>query len=95
MSQNAWWELHLRKARGEALSEQEQQLYDAELARQERDASPLHVDLASLRSLRDQVTSLARTNADLRGRVAELEQEIGHVEQSLSQKTREALGVGE
>ena len=33
-----WWDWHLRKARGETLSEQEQQLYDAEVARQDREA---------------------------------------------------------
>jgi hypothetical protein len=91
----AWWDLHLRKARGEKLSEEEQRLYDAELVRQDREAPALKTDLATLKSLRDDVAAAARTNLDLRRRVAELDEEVRRVEKSLSREAREALGVGE
>jgi hypothetical protein len=92
---HAWWELHLRQARGESLSEEEQRFYDAEIARQDREASPLKSDLGSLKKLRAQVCNLPRTNAQLRARLVELETQMQNVEQSLSQETREALGAME
>jgi hypothetical protein len=88
-----WWDLHLRKARGEPLSEEEQRAYEAELARQDRDAPPLLPDLDSLKKMREQVRQLARSNAELNGRARDLEQAIQRVEQSLSRETRQALGV--
>jgi len=92
---SGWWDLHLRKARGETLSETEQQLYDAELARQDREAPPLENDLEGLKQLRQQVLALGRDNADLRKRLSELDSEIHLIEQSLSEQTRQLLGVGE
>jgi hypothetical protein len=91
----AWWELHLRKARGERLSEQEQQLYDAEMARHDRESAPLRTDLAALKQMRKQVLTLARMNSQLRARVEELDQEMHRIEHLLSRETREALGIGE
>ena len=90
-----WWELHLRKARGESLNEEEQLRYDAELARQEREATPLQTDLLSLKALRTEVFALQSTNEQLHSRLAELKKEIHSIEQSLSQQIRQALGVGE
>ena len=89
----AWWELHLRKARGEALSDSEQTLYESELARQDREASPLSCDMDTLKQLRVQAGKLERTNADLRSRLTMLEKEIEAVEKSLSDEARTALGV--
>ena len=92
---DTWWDLHLRKARGELLTEDEQRSYDAELVRQERQAPPLIVDLSSLKQLRTEVSALSKTNEQLHVRLAEVEKEIHTIAQSLSQQTREALGVGE
>lgn len=89
-----WWELHLRKARGETLSETEQQLYDAETARQDREAPPLAADLQALKELRDQVRTLARDNTALRARLNDLDAEICRIEAALSREARQALGVG-
>lgn len=88
-----WWELHLRKARGEALTESEQCLYDAELARQDREAPSLRGDLNTLKELRSEAARLASANDKLRSRLAALEGEITAVENSLSKETREVLGV--
>jgi hypothetical protein len=45
--------------------------------------------------MRQQVRLLAQTNSQLRDRLAELDQEIQRVEQSLSPETRAELGVAE
>lgn len=89
-----WWDLHLRKVRGDSLSEAEQQRYDAELARHDREEAPLG-RVEAMRQLRDAATALTRDNAQLRERLAQLEAEIRTVEQALSRQSRELLGVSE
>ncbi len=64
------------KSAGEALSEEDQRRYDAELARPTREASALRTGLASLKSLRDQALAAALTHSELRRRVAELDEHI-------------------
>src|SRR4051794_37282043 len=93
-SQPTWWDLHLRKARGEVLSESEQALYDAEIARHDQEM-PLRGNLEALKALRDTVMTLAQENANLRKRLAQLETEREAVERGLNQPTREFLGVPE
>ncbi len=88
-----WWGLHLCKARGETLSEEDRGLYDAELARQDRGASPQTSDLEALKKMRAQAADLATLNNELRSRLQALEREIGAVEKTLSHDTRAALGV--
>ena len=90
-----WWGLHLRKARGERLSEEEEDFYDSELARQDREAPALQNGIEVLKKMRAQLAELGKVNDELRSRWTELNQEIRVVEQSLTQKTREALGVKE
>lgn len=90
-----WRGLHLRKARGESLSEDEQRFYDSELARQDREAPPLKSDIEVLKKMRAQLAELGKVNDELRSRWTKLNQEIRIVEQSLPQQTREALGVKE
>ncbi len=72
MSQDAeqpnWWELHLRKVRGEALSESEQRRYEEEMARQDREA-PLKSDVETLKKVRTTATALAQESAQLRARL--------------------------
>src|SRR5260370_41703420 len=93
--QRLWWELHVRKAPGETLSETEQQLYDVEVARQDQEALPLKNDLEALRKMRGQVLALGRDNTELRSRLSELEKEIQRVEAALSPEARHVLGVGQ
>jgi hypothetical protein len=89
-----WWELHLRTARGESLSDAERQIYEAELARHDQEAPPLG-DLDTLRQLRTAVAELTQENTQLRGRRVQLETEIQAVERALSRQTRDLLGVSE
>jgi len=63
---HAWWELHLRKARGEALSEQEEQWYTAEVARQRLTRRAQVYDLEDLKKMREQSLALREENEALR-----------------------------
>lgn len=92
--ESTWWDLHLRKARGEKLSEADQQRYDAEMARQDQEES-LPNQIESLKTMRARVFALSQENAQLRLRIDKLEQEIQTVERDLTPQTRHLLGVGE
>ena len=93
MDQQTWWELHIRKARGETLSEEEERVYQAELTRQEAEATPLTIDVAALKQLHEEFLSLRGENHKLQTRLANLENEIQRVEQQLSRDTRQAIGI--
>lgn len=71
----SWWELHLRHARGETLTEAERQTYEAELARHDQAAPPLG-NLDVLRQLRAATDQQGRANAQLRERLAKLQAEV-------------------
>jgi hypothetical protein len=95
MNQQTWWELHLRKARGETLSAEDERSYQEELARQEELAPPLGTDLAALKQLHEEFLAFSRENHQLRTRLVELENEIRRVEQHLSREARQAIGITE
>ncbi len=90
-----WWSLHLRRARGEILSTDEQHRLDMELAKQDRIAPPLRTDLVSLKRLREEVLHRSQENDQLHARLAQLEQERTRVERALSPEIRQLLGVVE
>ena len=93
-NQPTWSILHLRKARGESLSEVEQARYDSEMTRQDAEALPLRTDLPALKAMRMQVAALSESNAAMRDRITDLARQIRDAEQALSEQTRMALGVG-
>jgi hypothetical protein len=95
MNQQTWWELHLRKARGETLSDADECAYHEELARQEEQAPPLTIDLAALKQLHEEFLTLSRDNHEVRTRIAELESEIHRIEKQLSREIRQAIGITE
>ena len=78
----AWWALHLRR-RGEALTPEEQLLYEAEMSRHDQEAPALKNGLEALRLLREQVVHLASDNATLHNNLARLEEERERVEKAL------------
>jgi predicted RNase H-like nuclease (RuvC/YqgF family) len=90
----AWWVLHMRKVRGEPLSEAEQKFYDEEMARQDA-AAPLKSNIETLKKMRETVLALAQESMALRAQVERLEQQVQAVERALSSRTRELLGVQE
>lgn len=90
---SSWWELHLRKCRGESLTAAEQEQYESELAVQDQPVA-VH-NLEHLKQLRLQVATAENENDQLRNRIVDLEKEIQSVEQALSQRTRKLIGVPE
>ena len=93
-NQPTWVELHLRKARGEPLSEAERARYEFEMACQDAETLPLRSDLQALKAMRVQVAALSDSNAAMRDRIANLARQIRDTEQALNEQTRMALGVG-
>jgi hypothetical protein len=90
-----WQSLHLRRARGETLTPEEQRRYDEEMERQDRTAPPLRTNLDRLKLLRQEFIRLSQENSQLRIQLARLEDERTRVERALSPETRLLLGVGE
>ena len=89
-----WWELHVRKARGEQLTDGEQARYDAELQKHDQ-ATNGRSEIADMESLRNHVERLSQENGVLRQRVEDLQKQIKLLEHSLSDETKELLGVRE
>jgi hypothetical protein len=89
----AWWNLHVRKACGETLSEQEQQDYEAGV--QELDAEEsIPSNIAELRRMKASILALEAENALLRERKRQLDAEISALESSLDPEVKELLQVG-
>ena len=88
-----WWALHLRAVRGETLNAEERDAYEAGL-RQLHEEESIMGDIAALRESRAKVAALKTENAQLHARREELEAEIAALEAALSERTRQALGVG-
>jgi predicted RNase H-like nuclease (RuvC/YqgF family) len=90
----AWWDLHVRVARGEQLSSAEQQEYDRAVAEHDR-SSLVRPSVEELKQRRALIASLSQENTQLRARLEQLEAEARQIERTLSQETRELLGVTE
>jgi predicted nucleic acid-binding Zn-ribbon protein len=88
-----WWQLHLRLARGQSLSADEQSAYDA--GRRALEQDELLRETAEARQLRAQLAALESEHGELQRRRAQLEGEIAELEARLSEQTREFLGVEE
>ena len=90
----AWWQLHLRAARGERLGPEEQTAYEAG-ARELDETEPLGGSLDRLRHARAAVTQAEAECANLHRQRAALDSEMAALEARLSQRTRQALGVAD
>jgi hypothetical protein len=89
----AWWNLHIRVARGETLTQAEQQVYEAgvqSLDREER----ISGDLTRLKALRARVSELEAENGRLREQRRLLDEQIAAIESHLSAETQQELGIG-
>jgi hypothetical protein len=89
-----WWKLHLRAARGEALSAEETVAYERGLQVLDR-KEILDGDLAELRRAREAVKGADARRAELQTRHATLAAEIATLEGSLSKRTKQLLGVAD
>jgi hypothetical protein len=89
-----WWPLHIRAARGETLSVEEQAVYEA--GRQQMVAEEtIDGGLAGLRQAREKMLELKAEYQRMRHRYEQLEAEIATLEAQLDAPTKELLGVGD
>lgn len=89
-----WWSLHLRVARGESLTAEEQAVYQEGLRCLHQEES-VNGDIATLRQVRATVAALEAKHAHLHARRDKLEAEITVLEAALSDRTRQLLAVGD
>jgi hypothetical protein len=88
----SWWNLHLRVARGETLTSNQQKEYEIGL-------SEMHAledktgDISRLREKRSEVLGLEAEHESLQQRSSSLEAEIAALELAMNANTRELLGV--
>jgi len=76
---DAWWELHLRNARGELLSPDERKVYEAHLARLEA-SEVLADDLEPWRQKRDEIKKLEEECTQLQSRRKALSKQIAQLD---------------
>ena len=89
----AWWQLHLRLARGESLSAEEQNRYD--VIRDELDRDDELQLLADAKHAKTDLRQLEAERDELDRRRQQLDSRIAALEGRLSSQTRQLLGVGE
>lgn len=76
-----WWQLHLRVARGEALSAQEQADYQTGLDQLDREEAQMEPEsVSALRSARAQIEKQTAVHAQILVRSAQLERQIAALE---------------
>lgn len=87
-----WWALHLRVAKNETLSQEEQAAYEAGLSRWGETSPMTDVPTVSyLRALRASITRAATHQAELAARSRRLDREIARLESSYQQMTGQTL----
>jgi hypothetical protein len=93
-SYRKWWPLHLRAAKGEKLSAEEQALYD-EGKRRLHEEEALEGSLVHLRQTREEIKTLEREREQLQKRRLQLQERVAALEAALSEKAKRAIGVGD
>ena len=88
-----WWQLHLRVARGDSLSPDEQSSYHAGRRKLELEERVFETEQA--RQAREHLTALEAERTDLERRRQQLDAEIDRWESQLKEPTRQYLGVGD
>lgn len=89
-----WHALHLRVARGETLSAQEQAFYESELRKMHQEEA-LNTDIEALRHMRSRIKELEAENRRLQAQRTHLDREIAALEAQLSAQAKQLLGVGD
>jgi hypothetical protein len=89
-----WWPLHLRFAKGESLSPEEQRAY-TEGKRRFREEEALEDSLVRMRKTREEIKALEKERKLLQKRRRQLQNRVTALEAALSEKTKQALGVGD
>ncbi len=88
-----WWKLHVRVARGETLNPQEQEAYEEGLKQLDAEENIDH-NIDALRKMRESLSELETERVQMQERHAELAAKIAVLEASLSERTRQLLGIG-
>ncbi|MDH3603508.1 MAG: hypothetical protein OEU26_28175 [Candidatus Tectomicrobia bacterium] len=91
---NLWWQLHVRVARGETLSAQEQADYQTGLDRldlQETQSEP--ESLSALRAARAQIDQQTAVHAQMLAHSTQLERQIAALEKTYQQLTGRNLAM--
>jgi hypothetical protein len=86
-----WWELHVRVARGESLTAEENAFYDSH--RHNLETGEQSELLPGGKHGRDGLTALESERSQLEQRRQELDAEIRLLESRIGQQTRRLLGV--
>src|SRR5258706_15389213 len=89
-----WWPLHIRKAKGETLTPEEQSFYQTKL-KQLHQEEILHEDVEGLRQMREEIERLKAENRRLQVLREQLEAKAAVLESALDDKTRQLIGVGD
>ncbi len=78
----SWWKLHVRVARGEALSQDERRIYEAKLKHLDAEEKQqwTETDMTMLRQLKSEVESLQNTSAELQAKSDALDRRIWTLE---------------
>lgn len=90
MEDRDWHTLHVRRARGESLSNSEQRIYEQGLTQRESEESFV-VDLTVLLNLRESLNALEARKRQLGEQYENLSHQIEQIEQTLDEKTRRAI----
>ena len=89
-----WWRLHLRTAKGETLTPEEQALYQAGNDYLDgEEANLIKGEWSSLYTLRTQIDQLQQRHADLLQHSNQLDTEIAALEENIQQLTGQPLIV--
>lgn len=89
-----WWPLHLRAAKGEMLSAEEQAIY-VEGKRRLHEEEALEGSLLRLRQTREEIKALEAERERLQERRRQLRERVTVLESAMSEKAKQALGVGD
>lgn len=87
-----WSALHLRKVRGESLTDEERAAYEAGLRKLEAGES-FPGDIEELRNLRAELQRLQAEHTELEAQRVAFDQEIARLEAKLSRRAKDLLGI--
>lgn len=87
-----WWQLHLRMAKGETLSDEEFSAYNSGLEEQHLAENDINEDLVKqLQQLRGHLDELAEENSSLHRQQEQLDQKIATLESAYQSLTGQPL----
>jgi hypothetical protein len=89
----AWWPLHVRVAKGEALAPEERAAYEAGLHALEQAEELAPRDLTALRAMRQEAAEAEAVLAAVSVKRERLQAEVRALEAALPERMRRTLGI--